>query len=241
MRKRLCFVHIPKCGGTSINEAFRKSLHLSALSLRSGKVDAAKTRKESEKKKVDLLTLRQEKLVKHLQKKHLRYVKGHVRCTDEVRSRFEDQWVFVTVLRDPVKRWISQYFFNVHKKNDHFKHDLSLDAYLDSDDGVKIGSQYVDFFTDGTDLRSPEGIQKAIDNLSKFSIVGILEEMESFTSKYEDLFGKHLIIGNRNINPLSKDRITKEVTDSQMKRIVEICQPDMEIYNHFKSNSGTGE
>ena len=232
--KRLCFVHVPKCGGTSLNEAFKKSVGISSLSLRGVKIDAAKTMKEAKRKNMNTLALRQEKLISKLQNKRFRYVKGHVRCTSEVRAQFEKDWVFVTVMRDPVKRWISQYFFNLHKTNPHTKHDLALDEYLESDIARTSGAIYLDFFTNGEDLTSDKAAKEAIANIEAFPLVGVLEKKDAFKDRFKEIMGTELqTIGNRNTNPLSKDQMKKQVSDAQMAKIREFCAPDLQVYEHF--------
>ncbi len=232
--KRLCFVHVPKCGGTSLNEAFKKSIGIGPLSLKGTKIDAAATLKEARRKNIHPLVLREQKLISKLSKKRYKYVKGHFRCTSEVRQKFEKDWIFMTILRDPVRRWISQYFFNLHKKHDHTKHSMNLDDYLQSEVGMNSGAIYVDFFTDGSDLSGDQGINQAMENLRSFPLVGILENMDPFKNDFEKVVGAKLqTIRNRNINPLPKDQMEKQISDDQMKKIREVCKPDLQIYNHF--------
>ncbi len=235
MAEKLCFIHIPKCGGTSLNDGLRKAVGINKYSPRYFKLSSSQTRKQVEKSGQDLLSLRKDILIKKFESGKLRYITGHLRCTEDIRAMYSPEWKFITVLRNPVKRWISQYFFNVHKKSDHFKITMSLEEYLRTDDAVKIGSQYIDFFTDGENLRSQASIDQTIDTLDHYDLVGILEHLDHFKNEFRENFGRELIIEKKNKNPLSAKEIKHQVSDEQLGQIEEICKPDMAVYSHFLS------
>lgn len=182
-----------------------------------------------------MLNLRKEILEKKLSNRRYKYLTGHFRCTEEIRKAHEEEWNFITVIRDPIKRWISEFFFNVHKKSDHFKIRMPLDEYLETDLAIKMGSKYIDYFTDGDHLRDDKGINEAISTIEKYTLVGILEELDLFKTDFHRVFGKDLNILERNKNPLSKTEIKNQVSDEQMKVIRELCEPDMAVYEHFIS------
>ncbi len=182
-----------------------------------------------------MLNLRKEILEGKLSNSRFKYLTGHFRCTEEIRKRHEDQWDFITVLRDPVKRWISEFFFNTHKKSDHFKIRIPLDEFLQTDIAQRMGSKYIDYFTDGTTLRDSIGIKSSIETIENYSLVGILENLDQFKTNFKKTFQTELVINERNKNPLSKSEMDKGVSEDQMKVIKEYCQPDIEVYQHFVS------
>ena len=237
-KNKLCFIHIPKCGGTSINEGIRKSMGLRKYSWSYYKIDSVATQKKAKGDLEKLLEIRQSILIHKLSSRRYQYVTGHARCLSETRSQFDNEWTFLTILRDPVKRWLSQYFFNTSKKMDHFKTDLPLQAYLQSEMGLQSGSSYIRFFTGHPDLRCTEAIEEAIDNLSKFDLVGILENMSSLLDSYEKLFGHELSIPMRNTNPMNKDQMQDQLSEDLLHQVREVCSPDQRVYDHFVGQIG---
>ena len=228
--EKICFIHVPKCGGTSLNEAFKKSISKS-LFLKSYKIDSVKTIKRASALGVDYLTVRREILNQKLANQSLRYFTGHAPCSAATRERFDDEWTFVTVLRNPVERLISEYFFNRYKKLNHNKHDLSLEEYLQTDMGKENGYRYIRYFADEGNMNNPEATEEAIENLKKIKLVGILENMQPFARRFEEVIGKPLtMVKNRNKNPISKEEIESRISKEGRRMIIEACKSDILIY-----------
>lgn len=220
--------------------AFKRSLGIRYFPFKSGKLHAARSLKEAREKNVNVLEWREHLLTRMLAHKRYQYVRGHFRCTEKTRKQFETEWNFVTILRNPVERWISEYFFNRYKKDRHQKHDMDLDEYLETDFAHRTGLAYVNFFVDARELTVEDSLKAAIENLETFSAVGVLEDIPSFKNAYAQIVKKGLpAIPTKNINPLSAAQMESTVTPNQMRKIREICRVDMEIYQHFKTKSGS--
>ena len=230
--KRICFVHVPKCGGVSFNTAIRKVIGVGRYSYRNFTLNASKTQKHATKHGLDVLEYRESLLVEKLKTSRIRFAGGHFRCSDTTRNQFENEWAFVTILRDPVKRWISQFFYNKHKKSSHAKVEMSLDEYLKSDIGQDAGADYVKFLNSSY-TGEKDQISRTIQNLEKFNVVAILENQQNLLNQFETLLGQPLPLTKRNSNPLPRKEISRQVTDHHLEQIYKICAPDMEVYNHF--------
>ena len=237
-KEKICFIHVPKCGGTSLNEAFRKSLSISPFSLKAHKIDSVKTMKEAKRQGVDHLVLRRQLLKQKLKQKSLRYLTGHAPCSSEMRHSHDNEWNFITVLRNPVDRFISAYFFNKYKKLNHRKHDMSLDEYLNSSIAQENGQMFIRYFASEGNMTNQDAWEEAVDNLKGFGAVGILENLDVFQESFETLMGKKLAMGRqRNMNPVSQEEMKKKVSKFEMERIIEICQPDLKVYNSIRAKS----
>lgn len=208
---------------------------LSRFSGRFKKIKASQSRKEAQKLGIDLLIHRENKL-REVLKKNYEFVTGHVRCTAKTRTEFDDDWNFITLLRHPVDRWFSHYFFNAYKKGEHFATDLSLEEFVASDRGQSIGSLYLNYFNSNSDAGESKRIKDACNNLEKFKLVGILEEMDKFVTGYEKQFGSVLTIEQKNKNPAQKSMIEEKITDEIRSQVTRICAPDLEIYEFVKNH-----
>ena len=60
----------------------------------------------------EMMDLRETVLIYKLAERRVKFISGHIVCRPKTRSKFEQEWRFVTVLRDPVKRWVSEFVYN---------------------------------------------------------------------------------------------------------------------------------
>ncbi|MGB3511098.1 MAG: hypothetical protein WBA93_18060 [Microcoleaceae cyanobacterium] len=228
-------MHIPKCGGTAIDIAIRNSYGLyenlrgralftenhSAL-LKASSIDNETV--ENYRKKLQLY---------YLSNGDCKYISGHFRYSEKAMQEFGKYWNFITILRHPVFHWFSVYFFNRYKTSPHFKINQDLESFIESENAARMGSSYIWRLTDHiswSEAACDTAINQAIENLDKFSLVGVLERMNIFKKDYENLFGAKLIVQMYNKNPLSKSQQKEQITDEIKSRVEEICQPNMKMY-----------
>jgi len=227
-------MHVQKCGGISIHEAIRRSYGLRArIAGRSlFSIDAPVSASAASFLGVGTYAHRRHLLVYHLGLPRARYVSGHVPCPPDVVERFSDRWRFVTMLRHPVDRWFSHYFFDRYKKDDHRRTDLDLEDYASSPEGLRQGSAFVQFLTgrDPDDATSVDAIETALDNLARFAVVGLLEDVSRFEREFEAELGVRLRIPRRNASPLPAHRRRGLVTGGMRRRVEEICAPDLRLH-----------
>ena len=236
----IAFIHMPKCGGTSIHTAISRHYRADHISY----LDPTASRNVSEASEVAMLPFRRSLLAYELAKSggH-RFISGHWPLDQALIHAHARDWSFVTILRDPVERWLSNYFFNRHRADnrDHFGTELDLEAYLDTRDAVENGKLYLSFCHGG---HMPEGdlsaaISEAISVFGAYELIGTLNDMEGFLDRFEQRWQVRPSIPISNVNPAGKRARDKALTPSIMKRIEDICAPDREIYDavlHAQSN-----
>ena len=227
----IAFIHIPKCGGTSIHSAISQHYRADKVSY----LDPTASRTAAKAADVPMLPFRRSLLDYELAKQDgLRFVSGHWPVDQEMVQRNAEHWSFVTILRDPVERWLSNYFFNRHRADnrEHFGTSLSLGAYLDTKDAVENGKLYLSF-AHGGDM--PEGdltekISQAVDVFGNFALVGHLDRMDGFLDAFQALWNIRLNIPVSNVNPANKAVRDETLTPALLQRIEELCGPDRLIY-----------
>jgi hypothetical protein len=157
---------------------------------------------------------------------------GHYRFSRETIDKYKNEWDFITIFRNPVDRWYSHYFYN--KNTDSiFNIGMELDEFVETVHALSMGSEYVSVITGERDLkklRSQEYIEETIRILKNFSIVGSLENLDKFRDDFKKKFGKRLHIRHLNITQKKKKRGWEHIPDIIHKKVIQICQPDIEVY-----------
>jgi hypothetical protein len=228
--RKLCFIHIPKCGGNSIKDAFRR------FAYRKKEIFILESRGSSQAADFlseDLWEFRQRLLVYSLCCRKYRFVAGHFTCNKEILEAFRSEWDFITILRDPIERWLSNYFFDRHKEDPHFHTDLSIDEYMASDIGRLKGAEYVRFLTGVHDLErlhTRELIDDAIDCLGGFDVIGLLEHLDDFSARFENRYRTPLALRKLNPNPVGPEEMEGQVTPEIRRRLREVCMPDIALH-----------
>lgn len=231
---KICFIHIPKCGGTSTRSAIGASYGVIRRLTQSGfyDLDPAASLKGAKVLSKGLHQYRKELLVYFLANPRSRYVAGHFSCSDSVLDAFCADWHFITLLRHPVDRWFSHYFYNRYKDSRHLKTEVPLEEYVESDVGQSMGSLYVRTLTDMRSIPEEEAVSAAIETLERFAVVGVTERMDAFLRDFQEIFGVCLNIGIKRKNPLSSEERDSLISDSILHRVEEICSPDLQVYEH---------
>ena len=232
------FTHIQKTGGTSIDHAISQyyrrcdySRIFAAPSYRAADVLAQKSTTQTRRQHVWEI---REYLVAYEMAKSTKYIAGHVPFSQTIWEEFHNDYIYLIVLRDPVKRFISKYFYNTFKASNHLKMERDLQDVVSSSSGKDWGSEYVRFISglnNNDDCTSNNAIQKAKDNLEKFNVIGFLENLEAFVNDFHEVSGIRLQISHKRENPVSKP----EIDESTIFKIKELCQPDIEIYEYAKN------
>lgn len=227
---RIIFIHVPKCGGSSVDMAIQKKY--AKYGIPQMNLDAIASKKSADHKGAEMVLFRENILLYNMAKPiyACNYISGHFAWSEAVATYLGD-WKPVTVLRDPVKKFYSQYFFNRYKKEDHFKINMPLKEYVDTQSAANLGKTYLNTFS----FKGNPSVAGAIKNMESFASIGILEHLESFQDDLKVMGLNISSIGHINKNPRKKTEQNSEITNQIHKKVLELCKPDIEIYNHFKT------
>lgn len=233
---RIAFIHVPKCGGSSLTVALKTAAGLGVQIPGRGSAVLAH---EAASRTAGLLerdynSFCADLLLYYLANHRLRFIAGHWPVRAAAFEEFSGEWDFIFLLRDPVRRWLSNYFFNRYKTGDHYRIDQDLDDFLETYRARWYGCAYLaylapDDFSYGDDPADAP-IDRCVESLQRFRIVGDLEHLESMAERFRRIYGARLNIPHANPNPRGKAYVQRDVTPEQMERIQRLCAPDMRIY-----------
>lgn len=225
-------MHIPKCGGTSIFNGVSKHYRTDKIFRLNGPASTKANRILFPQGIIQEYRLGLLMYALFSQKYHL--VFGHFYFSELAFEQFCRSWRFITVVRDPVNRFISHYFYDRFNNIDHHTIHEDLEDYLTKPAAKSLGSLMVKYFSG-----NPKGadIEKAKRNIEMFSLIGDIDNIKLFSETFHNYFGKNINVKKINKNPIDSGNQKKHLTPSVMDKINELCQPDIELFKHIKNKS----
>ena len=226
------FHHVPKCGGTSVGRSLRRAYLLSQGTVTPKESEDAfdAVQKPGQPAKGHVAELR-EMMLLYLLYSGTRCVSAHIPFSNAAFDRFGDRYAFVTLLRDPVERFISNYMWS-HKHPGGVAHiPQSLEDFVTTDRARLLGSTYARYFCgEPRQDFSAAQVDDAIRNLRRMNCVGFLDRMGDFEKALHQVTGRRIRIGKENVGHTGSQR------DAIMSgplggKIREACELDLEIWN----------
>ena len=245
VRHPVFFMHLPKCGGTSISEALYATV---PLQKRVGVIDANATRRTAaiihdnvddlHRQHDDLANsknvynLREQMLINHMAW-HSQMIHGHVLFSDTADRHFGAHYRYVTVLREPIARTISNF---AHTVSSGIIPD-DFDAYLDGNVARAHGLTYLRYFSGTAVLENTQelaALTKAKETLKAFSVVGFLDDLPRFCSDYKHALGTRPRIATYNqakCAPFAPNI-------GQMQRMTDMMQNEIAFWDYARRLKG---
>lgn len=159
---------------------------------------------------------------------------GHFSYSDIAFEYFRDSYSFITVLRNPVDRYLSAYFRS-KSTGSIGEENISLSDFMKTELGKNWGHNYIRTLNGGKNeidyYLSAEAQKIACDYLRNFDLVGVIEKLDLFSIRFKRKYGKGLRIGKKNKGTVSSD-YEDVVSKKELKQLRKICEPDMYVYNY---------
>lgn len=232
------FMHLPKCGGTSLSEGLYA---LVPLNLKIGILDSPSIRRtmgivhadvddprpfhDEGDEVATVSAFREALLIMHMaHQAHL--IHGHFLFSQRAHRHFGDRYKYVTVMRHPVARTLSNYGMALRTKD--FVGDFN--AFLESAKGRRMALHNLRYFSGRPDV-APDGeaeaLREAKATMDLFSVIGFIEKQPAFLDSFADVFGARPAIGH--YNKAESQRV--EITADQKRRLEILCGPDIELHD----------
>ncbi|MCS4119386.1 hypothetical protein GGP60_003084 [Salinibacter ruber] len=241
------FFHVQKCGGTSVRAAILDRLGIrDYLTGRYFTLDAYASREATEILGTEMRALRENVLAYEVKcSPKPVFVTGHFPYSRAIHSEFEE-YTSTTVIREPVDRFISQFFYNKNKSTQfHFGINMNIDEYLDSERAKGAGRRMTSYFAGNEGLNEAstlnELVERAIQNIRHLDVVGVLRDLTSFEREFAQATGTNIRIPHHRKNPTDQSKRNEVLTEERLERIRVLCAPDIRLYEAVLSDLQGGE
>ncbi len=239
------FLHLPKCGGTSLAEALYAAV---PLHRRVGVIDAIATRRAAAihafgrddawlchddlEAGAETFDLRERLLLTHACWQTT-LIHGHVLFTDRVEQHVLGDYRVVTVMRDPVRRAISNYRMALAAGIAP----ADVDEWLASPIGRQHATAALRYLSGRASVPEAEAdsaFAVAMRRIEQFAIIGFLEDLPGFISAFAGMMGVRLSLGRAN----EARGPAVSLDDGQMKRLEAMCAYDIALYRRAREIFG---
>jgi hypothetical protein len=228
----IVFHHVPKCGGTSVGRSLRRAYILSQGTVTPVESEKAFNAAQSSGARTGVghVSELREMMLLYMLYSDVRCVSAHIPFSNAAFECFSDRYSFVTLLRDPVDRFISNYYWNHSRPDAYFRIVESFNDFLGTERARQMGSTYVRYFCgEPGQSFTRKHVDAAIANLRRLHGVGFLDDVAHFETILRALTGKGLVIGSENIANTSARR--HAILSGPLRdRVLEICGPDRDIW-----------
>ena len=229
--ERVMFVHVPKCGGTSLSHMLRARYALSYA-----KIDEAASATACAGADKNAWFGFKRGLAGYYAAKGAHFVQGHF-CVDRAFiDAHAERYRIITVLREPVDRFVSHYHFDKRYNR------MPFDEFADSTHGVTEGRVLCHFFGElpwdapPDPARADASVATALTNLGALAVVGLVENPERMDADFERAVGFKPSVPVRNVGK-TRQR-SAGLTPAQLERAAELCADDARIYAAMAGRPG---
>lgn len=232
--QRIAFLHVPKCGGSSLTAALSKHYYPGRTTRRRNveHLNGIASEYAVSITQVPQMTLKRAFLAYTLAATPARLITGHFAFSRPVHEAYKDRWDFISLLREPVARWLSNYSYNLGQDT-IFGIDAPLEEFVSSERAASLGTMITRTFGEvntAAEAHDRGTIQSAITALRDLALLGRLEDLADFSATFEARYGRRLEIPRVRVTDAKKRVRPADLSPELQARIAELCAPDLEVY-----------
>lgn len=233
-QKTVIFLHIPKAAGTTLTQILRRQYseqQILCLTLPNN----TKALPHSEKLQIKLDKLRQ---LSDSEKRQIKLLHGHFPFG--AHELLPQSATYITMLRDPVKRVISTYFYAKrtpgHRHYEKINQEgISLKDYISSKINPQLNNGQVRMLSGKSDVDfgncNEKMLEKAKSNLNNyFSVVGTLESFDKTVLSIKEVLGYNNVFYSK--TNVSKSKNDQQIDSNLIEMIKSENELDLELYNY---------
>lgn len=219
--RQIIILHIPKTAGTSLRKLVQRNYKKEECFF-------VYTRNSRFQTVDDFMELDQGK------KGRLKIIMGHLPFNPHLYAGMDP--VYVTILRDPVERVISYYNHVMTRKDGWTSRNVSLLKYLEESDDLQLWNHQTRILSGLNEVVVNSGhLEAAKNNLENHFIFAGLSEM------YAESIARLSALLNWSDTTIFRENTSKGrhgagyYSKSEIQRIADMNQYDIELYNHVKA------
>mgnify|MGYP003640409963 CR=1 FL=1 len=263
-QSKLAFVHVPKSGGISIDLAMREQFAKAGQPRfsREGVIAMSLATFEQDISNLDNIAQFSDHHAKQLNgllayhlAQNWQYISGHVCTNQHILKKFSNHYNFITVLREPVSRFISNYTYNklTNSLPIMAPNNLSTDNLIAEVDSIlehRRGWQMANVMSMCITGRFAKNENDAEDmqdefykNLENYKVVGFLDNLDDFSQQIKTLTNKQINIGSHNTTNSFLDEQKQHVKSTLQNyfnepavttKLKHLCRFDIQNYQRAK-------
>lgn len=218
VQQRVAFIHIPKCAGKSVAAAIHNamgSLLEPWINSRHARLAVNSVLPDNVKSEnVEATALYRNYLLAYFLHSGRKLIYGHLPVSRQLVEAFKKEVAFVTVLRDPVARWKSNYIYDrinnqdpsaLPCRNSGCDLEKELNDLLQSDRALQLAYVPTMMLTGKFPASRSEAetlSQVMIETIKSFAVVGFTDDLPAFVSSFERATGVKIDVPRKNITAL---------------------------------------